>query len=50
MKFVGFRLPEKLIEELDKLVESGRYASRGEVVREALRQFLEEKRKESEKK
>jgi len=50
MKYVGFRLPEKLVEELDKLVESGRYASRGEIAREALRRFLQEKRKEFEKK
>ncbi len=47
LKPVQARIPETLEREIDELVESGGYASRSEVVREALRKLLAENRRES---
>lgn len=33
-------LPDAMLEEIDKVLESGRYASRSELVREAMRRLL----------
>lgn len=40
MRTVGFKAPEALIELLDKLVEDGRYSSRGEAIRVAIRDLI----------
>ncbi|MCX2818684.1 ribbon-helix-helix domain-containing protein [Haladaptatus sp. F3-133] len=42
LKPVQARVPESVEDELDRLVESGRYASRSEAIREALRKLLAE--------
>jgi putative addiction module CopG family antidote len=42
-RVVSVRLPEELIEEVERLVKEGRFKSRSEVVREALRSFLHER-------
>lgn len=47
LKPVQARIPESVDTELDQLVESGMYASRSEVIREALRKLLAENRRES---
>ncbi len=47
LKPVQARIPESVDEELNALVESGMYASRSEVIREALRKLLAENRRES---
>ncbi|MDY6775647.1 ribbon-helix-helix domain-containing protein [Halorutilales archaeon Cl-col2-1] len=47
LKPVQARIPEKVEEELDELIETGEYASRSEVIREALRKLLAENRRES---
>jgi putative addiction module CopG family antidote len=47
LKPVQARIPENVEAELDDLVESGMYASRSEVVREALRKLIAENRRES---
>lgn len=47
LKPVQARIPESVEEELDQLVESEMYASRSEVIREALRKLLAENRRES---
>ena len=43
-RVVSVRLPEELIEEVERLVEKGRFKSRSEAIREALRSFLHERR------
>ena len=35
-----FRLPDEMYEQIEKLVESGRFKSISELVREAIREFL----------
>lgn len=40
MKTVSLRLPDKLLKEIDILVELGLYANRTEVLREAARNLL----------
>jgi len=35
-------LPKKVLEKLDELVKEGRYLSRSEAIREAIRAFLRE--------
>jgi len=40
MKNISVRLPEKLLEELDNLVEQGKYANRTDVIRDAARTLL----------
>lgn len=47
LKPVQARIPENVESELDELVDSGTYASRSEVIREALRGLLAENRRES---
>ena len=44
---VQARIPETVERELDELVESGMYASRSEVIREALRKLLAENRRDA---
>jgi len=36
-----FRLPDEMYEDIQKLMKSGRYETISQVVREALKQFLE---------
>lgn len=40
MKTISLRLPDKLLKEIDILVELGLYANRTEVLREAARNLL----------
>lgn len=40
MKNISLRLPDKLLEDIDNLVEEGRYSSRTEALREAARNLL----------
>ena len=40
MRMVSFKAPEALIELLDKLVEDGRYSSRSEAIRVAIRDLI----------
>ncbi|OGD58991.1 hypothetical protein A3K78_10815 [Candidatus Bathyarchaeota archaeon RBG_13_52_12] len=40
MKLVSLRFPDKLLEEIDELVERGEYASRTEALRDAARLLL----------
>ena len=40
MKNISIRLPDKLLEEIDKLVTEGTYANRTEALRDAARQLL----------
>jgi len=47
LKPVQARIPESVVRELDQLVESGMYASKSEVIREALRKLLAENRRGS---
>ena len=42
MKNISVRLPDKLLEDIDSLVEEGRYSSRTEALREAARRLLRE--------
>lgn len=44
MESVPTKMTKKLLEELDRLVEEGWYASRSEAIRDAVRE-LEERRK-----
>lgn len=44
---VQVRIPESVERELDELVASGRYASKSEAIREALRTLLAEDRRET---
>jgi len=40
MKVVQVRMPEKVIEEIDKLVKKKVYSTRSDVIREATRKFI----------
>ena len=44
MERVKVSLTQALLDQIDLLVASGLYASRGEVVREAIRRFLRRER------
>lgn len=44
MKRILVNLTEKQLEELDNLVNSGRYTSRAEAVRESIRLLMETKK------
>jgi len=46
MSVTQVRLPEGLIKEVDKFVRKGFYASKSDVIREALRNFLFERKVE----
>jgi len=37
---VSFRLPRKIIEEVDKVIEQGYFQSRSDFFREAIRRYL----------
>jgi Arc/MetJ-type ribon-helix-helix transcriptional regulator len=37
---VSLRLPKRVIEEVDKVVEQGFFQSRSDFIREAIRQYL----------
>jgi Arc/MetJ-type ribon-helix-helix transcriptional regulator len=37
---ISFRLPKKLIEEIDRIVEQGMFQSRSDFVRQAIRYYL----------
>ena len=41
MKVVTVKMPESYVEAIDKLVALGRYSSRSEVIRAAVRQLLD---------
>ena len=43
-RVVSVRLPAELLEEVERLVEKGRFKSKSEAIREALRSFLYERR------
>ncbi len=40
MTVTQVRLPERLVEEVDKLVDKGLYSNKSDVVRDALRRFI----------
>ncbi|MBU5678391.1 MAG: ribbon-helix-helix domain-containing protein [Candidatus Aenigmatarchaeota archaeon] len=40
MRVVQVRMPEKLIEEVDKLVKKKIYSTRSDVIRDATRKFV----------
>ena len=37
---INMRLPAKMVSDIDAVVNNGRYSSRQELVKEALREFL----------
>lgn len=37
---INMRLPAKMVSDIDAVVDNGRYSSRQELVKEALREFL----------
>jgi|Deesub1362B_J571_1020462.scaffolds.fasta_scaffold00137_62 Arc/MetJ-type ribon-helix-helix transcriptional regulator len=43
---VSTRLPSKIVKEIDKLVESGLFTNRSDFIKEAVRQYLRELKKE----
>jgi len=45
MRILSVWVPEKIVEVLDALVEAGRYPSRAEAVRAALKDFIREELK-----
>ena len=47
LKPVQARIPKSVDREIDELVESGMYASRSEVIREAVRKLLAENRRDA---
>jgi Arc/MetJ-type ribon-helix-helix transcriptional regulator len=47
MRIVTVKLPEQILEEIDRLVDEGRYANRSDFIRMAVREMLN---KEYEKK
>ncbi|RLE54008.1 MAG: CopG family transcriptional regulator [Thermoprotei archaeon] len=44
MVLITFHIPENMLKELDKLVEEGRYPSRSEAIRVAIRDLLVKER------
>ena len=40
MRIVSVKIPEYYIEAMDELISRGRYASRSEIIRAALREFF----------
>lgn len=40
VKVITIRLPEAVVREIDILIEIGRYSSRAEVIREAIRDLV----------
>jgi len=47
MRIVTVKLPEAYIEAIDELVQMGRYSSRSEVIRTAIRELLKKELWES---
>ena len=47
MKVVVFKAPEAMIEFLDRLVEDGRYASKGEAIRAAITELMKKENQTS---
>lgn len=45
MDRVTLRIPEQQIDEVEELVEAGRYPNRSEAIRTAVRKFVTEERK-----
>ncbi len=41
MRTISLRVPDKLLEDIDKLVEEGRFANRTEALRDAARSLLD---------
>ena len=39
-KKISISLPEKMLKQIDKLIEQGRYTDRSEVIRDALRRLF----------
>ncbi len=44
MESVPAKMTEKLLEELDRLVQEGWYASRSEAIRDAVRELIERRK------
>lgn len=44
MVLITFHIPEQMLKELDRLVEEGRYPSRSEAIRVAIRDLLVKER------
>lgn len=44
MKSVQTKMPERLLKELNKLVEEGWYVSRSETIRDAVRKLIERRK------
>lgn len=42
MKLITVKMPEVYVEDIDELVRNGRYSSRSEVIRTAVRELLKE--------
>ena len=40
MKTISVKMPEDLIREIDELIKTGRFTSRSEVIRAAVRELL----------
>ena len=45
LKLITLKLPEEMIEAIDELVKIGRYTSRSEFIRAAIREKLEKEQK-----
>ncbi|ASJ17055.1 CopG family transcriptional regulator [Thermococcus chitonophagus] len=43
---ISVRLPPKIVEEIDRLVQNGVFSSRSDFIKEAVRHYLRELRKE----
>jgi Arc/MetJ-type ribon-helix-helix transcriptional regulator len=46
MERVTLRIPKQQIEEVEQMVETGKYPNRSEAIRSAVRDMLDEKRQE----
>ena len=46
MERVTLRIPKQQIEEVEQMVETGKYPNRSEAIRSAVREMLDEKRQE----
>ena len=43
---ISIRLPSKIVEEIDRLVQSGVFSNRSDFIKEAVRHYLKEMRRE----
>lgn len=48
MERVTLRIPKQQVEEVEQMVESGEFPNRSEAIRSAVREMVNEQRKESE--